>query len=84
MKVCQSCGMPMEREEMYGNNGDGSKCDEYCVYCYPKGSFNNPEETFEEMIESCIPFMQKEGYAEAEAREWLRTNLKDLKRWKSQ
>ena len=81
MKICQSCGMPMNDEAMFGNNVDGSKNEEYCIYCYPKGQFNNPNETFEEMVETCVPFMMKEGYSEEEARQYLNNNLKNLKRW---
>lgn len=81
MNICQSCGMPMETEELFGKNKDGSKSSEYCIYCYPAGEFNNPNETFEEMVESCIPFMMKEGHTEAQARDYLNTNLKGLKRW---
>lgn len=81
MKICQSCGMPMENAEMYGINKDGSKNDEYCIYCYPNGEFNNPNETFEEMVETCVPFMMKEGYTEEQARNYLNETLKDLKRW---
>lgn len=81
MKICQSCGMPMATEKVYGNNTNGSKSDEYCIHCYPKGQFNNPEETIEEMVESCVPFMLKEGHTEKHARDYLNSNLKGLKRW---
>lgn len=81
MNICQSCGMSMKNNELYGKNKDGSDCTEYCKYCYPNGEFNKPNETFEEMIESCIPFEVKEGFTEREARERLIRNLKTLKRW---
>lgn len=81
MSICQSCGMPMENETLMGRNVDGTVNEEYCVYCYPNGAFNKPEETFEEMIETCIPFMVKEGMEEAAAKEYLVNTLKPLKRW---
>ncbi len=82
MNICQSCGMPMKNKELYGKNKDGSPNTDYCIHCYPKGEFNNPDETFEEMVESCIPFeMKAEGFTEDEAREHLVRNLKTLKRW---
>lgn len=81
MKICQSCAMPMNSEEMFGKNTDGTKNENYCTYCYPEGHFNNPNETFEEMVETCIPFMMKEGRTEKEARDYLNNNLKGLKRW---
>lgn len=82
MKICQSCGMPMEKKELFGKNTDGTPNEEYCIYCYPNGAFNKPDETFEEMVATCIPFMQKEGFSEDEARAYLIENLKNLKRWK--
>lgn len=82
MNICQSCSMPMENEELQGKNKDGSLNADYCIYCYPNGEFNKPDETFEEMIETCIPFMVKEGFTEDEARNNLTQNLKNLKRWK--
>lgn len=82
MDICQSCGMPMEKEEFYGRNKDNSINKEYCIYCYPNGDFNKPDETFEEMVETCVPFLMKEGFTEQKAREHLVRELKDLKRWK--
>lgn len=82
VKVCQSCGMPMQSEELYGTNADGSKNDEYCTYCYKDGQFGNPDETLEEMINTCVPFMVEEGMSEEEARTQLNGILPQLKRWK--
>lgn len=38
MKFCQSCGMPMN-EHVLGTNADGSKNEDYCMYCYKDGQF---------------------------------------------
>ncbi len=84
MNICQSCAMPMEKEEMFGKNADGTKNSEYCTYCYPNGEFHNANESFEEMVETCVPFMMKEDFTEEQAREYLKTNLKNLKRWKEE
>ena len=81
MKICQSCGMPLNTQELFGKNTNGTPNEDYCVYCYPQGHFNNPKETLEEMIESCIPFMLKDGHTEIEAREYLTKTLTKLKRW---
>ena len=32
MKFCQSCGMPLT-QEILGTNADGSKNEDYCMYC---------------------------------------------------
>ena len=36
MKFCQSCGMPLQAEDQWGTNADGSLNEEYCCYCYQK------------------------------------------------
>ena len=55
MKFCQSCGMPLT-DEVLGTNADGSKNEEYCMYCYKDGKFTQ-ECTMEEMIEHCAQFV---------------------------
>ena len=39
MKFCQSCGMPLT-EEVLGTNADGSKNEDYCMYCYKAANAN--------------------------------------------
>jgi len=80
-KYCQSCGMPME-DSLYGTEKDGTKSDDYCIYCYKDGEFENPNETMEDMIETCVPFMKESGMDEKQSREILNNTLPQLKRWK--
>ena len=37
-KFCQSCEMPLT-DEIRGTNADGSKNEDYCIYCYKDGKF---------------------------------------------
>ncbi len=57
MKFCQSCGMPLT-QEILGTNADGSKNEDYCIYCYKDGKFLQ-ECTMEEMIEHCAQFVDE-------------------------
>lgn len=82
-KYCQSCGMPMQDENLYGTQKDGSKTIEYCSYCYEKGTFKQPDVTMVQMIELCVPYMKESGMAEEEARGLLHSVLPELKRWKA-
>ena len=87
MKHCQSCGMPISEESHYGKNADGSKNEDFCCYCYPEGMLASPDETLEEMVESCVPFIVEDGTFTKEekvAREMLTEFLPTLKRWKKQ
>lgn len=81
-KICQSCGMSMVEEKYYGKNLDGTLCDEYCCYCHPNGRFSK-DETMEEMIESCIPFLMEDSECKdkEEARVKLMEVIPKLKRW---
>ena len=47
---CQSCGMPMKRDEKGGGtNADGSRSRTYCSHCYAGGKFTLPDITAAEM-----------------------------------
>ncbi|MCX7774297.1 MAG: zinc ribbon domain-containing protein [Clostridia bacterium] len=83
MKFCQSCCMPMDSEGVLGTNSDGSKSHDYCHYCYENGAFTK-EETMDEMIESCVPFVSKGNpYPDEEtARKAMQEIFPNLKRWK--
>ena len=56
-KFCQSCGMPLSNE-ILGTNADGSKNEDYCIYCYKDGQFLQ-ECTMDEMIEHCAQFVDE-------------------------
>jgi len=49
--------MPLT-EEVLGTNADGSKNEEYCIYCYKDGKFLQ-ECTMDEMIEHCAQFVNE-------------------------
>ena len=55
MKFCQSCGMPLT-DDVLGTNADGSKNEDYCMYCYKDGKFLQ-DCTMDEMIEHCAQFV---------------------------
>lgn len=82
MKFCQSCGMPLEDENLLGKNADGTSNSDYCMYCYEGGKFKY-DVTMEEMIAICIPHMvdANQGMSEEEARASLKSFLPNLKRW---
>jgi hypothetical protein len=49
-KNCQSCGMPLKRdEERGGTEADGSRSALYCSHCYRQGRFVLPDLTVEQM-----------------------------------
>lgn len=49
--------MPLTTEVL-GNNADGSKNEDYCMYCYKDGSFVQ-NCTMEEMVEHCAQFVDE-------------------------
>ncbi|MFQ5905212.1 MAG: zinc ribbon domain-containing protein [bacterium] len=79
---CQSCGMPMEKDEHFGTNADRSKNEEYCTYCYQNGEFTEPNMTEEEMMKKISEIMKQKSMS-AEEIENATKFLSTLKRWKS-
>ena len=82
--ICQSCGMPLAAEEMYGTEDGGGKSGEYCLYCMKDGRFT-ADMTMDEMIEFCIPHMEAAHpeMSAAGAREMMQKVLPGLKRWQT-
>ncbi len=56
MKICQSCGMPINDENLFGTDSGGAKNSDYCIYCYKNGEFLQ-NFTMDEMIEHCAQFI---------------------------
>ena len=86
MKFCQSCGMPLT-QEILGTNADGSKNEDYCMYCYKDGKFTQ-DYTMEEMIEFCSQFVDEvnknmpKPMTKDEYKGMMRQFFPMLKRWK--
>ncbi len=86
-KICQCCGMPLREEKEFGTNLDGTKSEDYCVYCYKNGTFTQ-DCTMEDMIEHCLPFAeayQKQAgipFDKEEERRKMQQFFPTLKRWK--
>lgn len=79
--ICQSCGMPLEKEEDYGIDLDGSKNKEYCHFCYKDGRFTDEGVTMEEKIKKNTEIAIKMGMPEEKAREMANSTIPMLKRW---
>lgn len=83
MKICQSCGMPMQEDGQFGTNADGTKNEKYCCYCYKEGRFAQ-DCSMEEMADFCAPFEVEGGRCKTvqEAKAELMKYLPTLERWK--
>ena len=88
MKFCQSCGMPLTQEIM-GTNADGSRNEDYCIYCYKDGKFLQ-ECTMDQMIEHCAQFVDEvnKGLPQPITKEEYIGRMKmyfpHLKRWRKE
>lgn len=79
-QYCQSCGMPLNNEELKGIERNGLKNNEYCKYCYENNEFKNPEINLEEMqfkVKNKMEKMNQPQYLIQKAVNILPT----LKRW---
>ena len=87
-KFCQSCGMPLTNE-ILGTNADGSKNEDYCMYCYKDGKFLQ-DCTMDEMIEHCAQFVDEvnKGLPQPITKEEYIGQMKmyfpHLKRWRKE
>ena len=80
-KFCQSCAMPMS-DELFGTNADGTKNEEYCMYCFKDGEFTS-DMSMEEMMSFCIDKMV-EVHPEIDKKEasaMMMEVFPKLKRW---
>ena len=82
---CQSCGMPLETEEVMGTDKDGNKNKDYCIYCYTEGSFTE-DITMDKMIEISLKHMKEifkddPSFKEEEALANMKEFFPKLKRW---
>lgn len=78
--------MPLTTDEQKGTNADGSRNEEYCLYCYKNGAFTC-DFTMSQMIEFCARFTDQMNEAAGwhltpdEAKEQMRQFFPRLKRW---
>ena len=79
---CQSCSMPLDNPELRGTEKDGSKSQEYCNYCYQKGTFTDPHMTLKEMSLSVITHMEKMNI-DSKKIDIAVSSLPHLKRWRT-
>jgi hypothetical protein len=80
-KNCQSCGMPMSRDEGGGGtNADGSKSQMYCSHCYEAGRFTLPGITVGQMQERVKGKMKEMGFPGLLAGLFTR-RIPKLERW---
>ena len=75
--------MPLQKEDDFGTNTNGSKSEEYCFHCFQNGTFVDEGITLQEKIEKNVQFAVQIGMSEAEARKMASDILPNLKRWKN-
>jgi hypothetical protein len=62
-KDCQSCGMPLKRDEKGGGtNADGTKSTMFCSHCYEQGRFTLPDVTVTQMQERVKEKIREAGF----------------------
>lgn len=76
---CQCCGMPLE-DSIISREKDGSLNEDYCQWCYADGTYTYSD--MDDLIETCLPHMVKEGFSEEQAREYMKQMLPQLDYWK--
>ena len=81
--ICQSCGMPMKKEEDFGTEKSEEPSEEYCCFCFRRGEFTDKGITLNEKIEQLVKIGKEQlGMTEIQARTLAEKTLPNLKRWK--
>lgn len=80
--MCQSCGMPLKKDENFGTNEDGTKNGEYCHFCFKDGKFIDEGITMEQKIEKIVGLAVSQMNMPEDAARAMATKLiPTLKRW---
>jgi hypothetical protein len=74
--------MPLDDEKLYGTNADGTKNEDYCIYCYKDGEFTS-DMSMDEMMDFCIDKMIEvhPDIDEEQANAMMNEIFPKLKRW---
>lgn len=79
---CQSCGLMMKDQQVWGTNLDGTKNKDYCYFCFRNGSFTMPSITMERMIEKVANMISmKKNIAYVQSRQIAASTIPNLARW---
>ena len=82
--ICQSCGMPLRKEEDFGTNADASMNGEYCHFCFNDGKFTEPNITMKQKIEKVVQIATSQmNMSEPQARKMAHSVIPKLKRWQN-
>ncbi len=82
-KNCQSCGMPLKRDEKGGGtNANGSKSIMFCSKCFEQGKFTQPDMTIEQMQTLVKGKLKEFGFPGLVAGLFTR-NIPKLERWRT-
>ncbi|QED49896.1 zinc ribbon domain-containing protein [Cytobacillus dafuensis] len=80
-KKCQSCSMPLKKEEDRGTEENLEKSSMYCMHCYQEGEFTQKEITIGEMKEFVKQKCIEMGVPKFLAGMFVK-NIHKLERWK--
>ena len=83
--ICQSCGMPLQRDGDFGTNADGTKNGEYCNFCLKDGRFTDEGITMDQKIDKLVNIaVSRMNIPEPKARAQAIELIPTLKRWRKE
>jgi len=81
--ICQSCGMPMQKDEHFGTNADNTKNGDYCNFCFKDGAFTDEGITMDQKIDKLVNIaVTQMNISEDKARARANEIIPTLKRWR--
>lgn len=83
--MCQSCGMPLQKEGDFGTKVDGTRSSEYCHFCFKDGRFTDAGISMEQKIDKIIKLaVSQMNMPEDAARAMANKLIPTLKRWQKE
>lgn len=84
VKLCQSCGMPLDDKTPAGTEKDGSLSEKYCHHCYQNGEWTL-NLSFDEMYEHNLKKFQESDMNKFQKfilnKMYTKKFMKKLERW---
>jgi len=79
--MCQSCSMPIKKDELKGSEADGSLSQKYCHLCYQRGKFTTPDMTVDQMKEIVRKVLHEQKHWPNFLAKMAAGNIPRLERW---
>ncbi|MFA5479080.1 MAG: zinc ribbon domain-containing protein [Candidatus Muiribacteriota bacterium] len=81
--ICQSCGLPIYHDTLFGTDKDGKITKKYCILCYLEGEFTYKDISMDTLIEvTSVILSISESLPIEIAKKICQNTIPTLERWR--